>query len=137
MSGGALPKTQWLFERSTNPTRPLKSPLRSAWELRVCREGAGTARRPGDQGVTERRRAADRDHCPKTESVKLAFMCTVVLKAELERYAAMHTQACVEPVDAETLIPRMLKTFMARNRGSGATAAPRPPGIRVRGKWPG
>jgi hypothetical protein len=54
---------------------------------------------------------------PKTETVKLTFTCTVVLKAELERYAAMHSQAYGESVDASTLIPHMLATFMARDRG--------------------
>jgi hypothetical protein len=54
---------------------------------------------------------------PKTDTVKLTFTCTVVLKAELERYAAMHSQAYGEPVDALTLIPQMLETFMARDRG--------------------
>jgi len=54
---------------------------------------------------------------PKTETVKLTFTCTVVLRAELERYAAMHSQAYGEPVDAATLIPHMLDTFMARDRG--------------------
>ena len=39
---------------------------------------------------------------PKTETVKLTFTCTVVLKAQLERYAAMHSQAYSEPVDALT-----------------------------------
>ncbi len=53
---------------------------------------------------------------PKTDTVKLTFTCTVVLKAELERYAAMHSQAYCEPVDALTLIPHMLETFMARDR---------------------
>jgi hypothetical protein len=54
---------------------------------------------------------------PKTDSVKLTFMCPVVLKADLERYAAMHSQAYGEPVDALTLIPHILETFMARDRG--------------------
>lgn len=54
---------------------------------------------------------------PKTETVKLTFTCTVVLKVELERYAQMHAQAYGEPVDAVTLIPHMLETFMARDRG--------------------
>jgi hypothetical protein len=36
---------------------------------------------------------------------------------ELERYAAMHSQAYGEPVDALTLIPHMLEAFMARDRG--------------------
>jgi hypothetical protein len=54
---------------------------------------------------------------PKTESVKLTFACPVVLKAELERYAAMHSQAYGEQVDALTLIPHMLEAFMERDRG--------------------
>ena len=54
---------------------------------------------------------------PKTEIVKITFSCSVVLKAELERYAAMHAQAYGEPVDALTLIPHMLEAFMARDRG--------------------
>ncbi len=53
---------------------------------------------------------------PKTETVKLTFTCTVVLKAELERYAAIHSQTYGEAVDATTLIPYMLETFMARDR---------------------
>lgn len=53
---------------------------------------------------------------PKTETVKITFACTVVLRAELERYAQMHSQAYGEPVDALTLIPHMLETFMARDR---------------------
>jgi hypothetical protein len=40
----------------------------------------------------------------------------VVLKAELERYAVMHSQAYGESVDATTLIPYILETFMARDR---------------------
>ena len=54
---------------------------------------------------------------PKTETVKLTFTCTVVLKAELERYATIHSQAYGEMVDSVTLIPHMLATFMARDRG--------------------
>ena len=54
---------------------------------------------------------------PKTETVKLTFTCTVVLKAELERYAAMHSQANGETVEAVILIPYMLETFMVRDRG--------------------
>jgi hypothetical protein len=54
---------------------------------------------------------------PKTESVKLTFTCTVVLKGELDRYATMHSQAYGEMVDSVTLIPHMLATFMARDRG--------------------
>jgi hypothetical protein len=54
---------------------------------------------------------------PKTDTVKLTFSCTVVLRAELERYAAMHSEAYGEAVDAVTLIPHMLETFMSRDRG--------------------
>jgi len=50
------------------------------------------------------------------ESVKLTFACTAVLRAELERYAAMHAQVYGEPVDAVALIPHMLEAFMARDR---------------------
>jgi hypothetical protein len=65
---------------------------------------------------------------PKTETVKLTFTCTVVLKAELERYAAMHSQAYGEPVDAVTLIPHMLETFIARDRGFRRGSATEPAG---------
>jgi len=61
---------------------------------------------------------------PKTDTVKLTFTCTVILKAELERYATMHSQAYGEPVDAPTLIPHMLETFMARDRGFKLRARP-------------
>jgi hypothetical protein len=60
---------------------------------------------------------------PKTESVKVTFVCTAVLKAELERYAAMHAQAYGGPVDAIALIPHMLEAFMARDRGFKKTGA--------------
>jgi hypothetical protein len=62
---------------------------------------------------------------PKTESVKVTFTCTVVLKAELERYAAMHAQAYGEPADALTLIPHMLEAFMVRDRGFKRMSAPK------------
>jgi hypothetical protein len=54
---------------------------------------------------------------PKTETVKLTISLSVTLKADLERYAALHAQAYGEPVDAATLIPHMLEAFMARDRG--------------------
>src|SRR6185312_4571967 len=49
---------------------------------------------------------------PKTESVKLTFTCTVVLKEELDRYASMHAQVYGRRVDAAALIPHMLEAFM-------------------------
>jgi hypothetical protein len=60
---------------------------------------------------------------PKTETVKVTITCTVVLKAELERYAEMHSRAYGEPVDALTLIPHMLETFMARDRAFKKTVS--------------
>lgn len=54
---------------------------------------------------------------PKTESVKLTFACPVSLKADLDRYAALHARTYGNAVDAVTLIPHMLEAFMARDRG--------------------
>ena len=54
---------------------------------------------------------------PKTESTKLTFVCSVGLKADLDRYAALHAQTYGEVVDAATLIPHMLEAFMAGDRG--------------------
>lgn len=62
---------------------------------------------------------------PKTEMVKLTIALTVVLKAELERYAALHAQTYGEPVDAATLIPHMLEAFMARDREFKRAVLPR------------
>lgn len=54
---------------------------------------------------------------PRTESIKLTFVCPVSLKADLDRYAALHAQTYGEAVDATVLIPHMLEAFMARDRG--------------------
>ena len=64
---------------------------------------------------------------PKTESVKLTFVCPASLKADLDRYAALHAQTYGEAVDALALVPHMLEAFMAGDRGfkkgEGANAA--------------
>ena len=54
---------------------------------------------------------------PKLESTKLTFACSVSLKADLDRYAALHAQTYGEAVDAVTLIPHMLEAFIAGDRG--------------------
>jgi len=54
---------------------------------------------------------------PKTENVKLTFTCPASLKADLDRYAALHAQTYGEAVDAATLIPHMLEVFIAGDRG--------------------
>ncbi|WP_027484267.1 DUF2274 domain-containing protein [Rhodanobacter sp. OR87] len=68
---------------------------------------------------------------PNTETLKLTFVCPVGLKADLDRYAALHAQTYGEAVDAVTLIPYMLETFMAgdrwfrRGRGEGSRSSSR------------
>ena len=54
---------------------------------------------------------------PRTETVKLTFVCSVRLKADLDRYAALHAQTYGEAVDAVALIPHMLEAFTERDRG--------------------
>jgi hypothetical protein len=54
---------------------------------------------------------------PRIDSVKLTFMCPARLKADRDRYAALHEQTYGETVDAVTLIPHMLEVFMERDRG--------------------
>jgi len=54
---------------------------------------------------------------PKTETVKLTFACPARLKADLDRYAALHAQTYGETVDAVTLIPHILEAFMTGDRG--------------------
>ena len=65
---------------------------------------------------------------PRQEVTKLTFSCPASLKADLDRYAALHAQAYGETVDAATLIPHMVEAFMAGDRGfrkgSGGKAAP-------------
>ncbi|WP_334070776.1 DUF2274 domain-containing protein [Burkholderia ambifaria] len=53
----------------------------------------------------------------KMESIKLTFACPATLKADLDRYAALHAQAYGEAVGATTLIPYMLEAFIAGDRG--------------------
>jgi hypothetical protein len=69
-------------------------------------------------------RGRSRHFCEPT-SVKWGFSTasTVTLKADLERYAALHAQTYGEPVDSATLIPHMLESFMARDRGFRKTRA--------------
>lgn len=40
-----------------------------------------------------------------------------ILKADLDRYAALHAQTYGEAVDAEKLIPQMLDAFKSGDRG--------------------
>lgn len=53
---------------------------------------------------------------PSSSNVKLTFTCPAGLKADLDRYAALHAQTYGEAVDAVALIPYMLEAFMAGDR---------------------
>ena len=64
---------------------------------------------------------------PRQEVTKLTFACPAGLKADLDRYAALHAQAYGEAVDAMTLIPHMLEAFMAGDRGFRKGTATRSP----------
>lgn len=68
---------------------------------------------------------------PKTESIKLTFVCPTSLKGDLDRYAALHAQTYGEAVDAMALIPHMLEAFMAGDRGFK-----KPTTIRLKHKEP-
>lgn len=59
---------------------------------------------------------------PRQEVTKLTFACPAGLKADLDRYAALHGQTYGETVDAVTLIPYMLEVFMAGDRGFRKTS---------------
>ena len=54
---------------------------------------------------------------PRTETVKVSITVPVTLKAQLDRYAELHSSAWNEPVDAAILIPHMLEQFIERDRG--------------------
>ncbi|MFG1420483.1 DUF2274 domain-containing protein [Roseixanthobacter liquoris] len=54
---------------------------------------------------------------PKAETVKLTITMTVQLRADLDRYAALHSELHGMVVDALTLAPLMLETFIARDKG--------------------
>lgn len=54
---------------------------------------------------------------PKSDSVKLTFVCPVSLKEDLDRYAQLHAQIHGDEVDSAMLIPHMLAAFMERDRG--------------------
>lgn len=69
---------------------------------------------------------------PKTETVKLTIALTAALKADLERYAALHAQTYGEPVDAATLVPHMLEAFVARDRGFRKASAKGAPVARTK-----
>lgn len=54
---------------------------------------------------------------PKTAMVKLTISIPEKLKIELDRYADLHSTRWGDPIDATALIPHMLESFIARDRG--------------------
>jgi len=54
---------------------------------------------------------------PNQETTKLTVTLSASLREELEEYARVYTQAFGLTVDLASLIPHMLETFMARDRG--------------------
>ena len=53
---------------------------------------------------------------PKTEMFRLTITLPASVKADLDRYAALFSQAHGETVDAIALAPHMLAAFMSRDR---------------------
>lgn len=53
---------------------------------------------------------------PKATTVRLTVTLPTGIKAMLDRYATQHSQMYGEPVDAASLIPHMLESFMDRDR---------------------
>ena len=60
---------------------------------------------------------------PKPDAVRLTITLSAELKAQLDTYADVHGQMHQVPVDAAALIPHMLATFVARDRGFRAAVA--------------
>lgn len=54
---------------------------------------------------------------PKQDVVKMTVNLPAALKADLERYAAMHGQLYGEQVGAAALVPHMLAWFLKNDRG--------------------
>jgi hypothetical protein len=54
---------------------------------------------------------------PRNETVKVTVQLSGELKAKLEHYAQLHSEAFGQRVDAAALVPLMLQTFMDRDRG--------------------
>lgn len=61
---------------------------------------------------------------PDMQTVKLTFVCPARLKADLDRYAALHAQTYGEAVDAATLIPLMLDSFISGDRSFRRAGTP-------------
>jgi hypothetical protein len=54
---------------------------------------------------------------PNPDKVKILVQISVELKTSLDQYAQLHSQLGGRQVDAATLIPYMLQSFIDRDRG--------------------
>jgi hypothetical protein len=54
---------------------------------------------------------------PNPEKVKILVQISVELKVSLDQYAKLHSELGGRAVDAATLIPHMLQSFIDRDRG--------------------
>jgi hypothetical protein len=54
---------------------------------------------------------------PNLEKVKILVQISIELKEILDQYAQLHSQLSGRKVDAATLIPYMLQSFIDRDRG--------------------
>lgn len=81
--------------------------------------GKSEARGSGSSAAraSQNRRKLRLGPLPRTDSTKITFTCPASLKADLDRYAALHGQTYGETVDAAALVPYMLEAFMAGDRG--------------------
>ena len=100
-------------------------------------DAAGRGRR--ELAAPENARTATASSSPGATAPRTAA-CPASLKADLDRYAALHVQAYGETIDATTLIPHMLEAFMAGDRGFKQRTQPKdgkPPLREQRRLWIG
>ncbi len=69
---------------------------------------------------------------PSTDTLKLTISVPVGLKAQLDRYAALHSETWGETVLAADLIPHMLTQFILRDKAFKALMRRE----RSRESWP-
>ncbi len=53
---------------------------------------------------------------PRSEMVRLTVVLSASVKADLDRYAELYGAAYGEAIDAPSLVPHMLASFMERDR---------------------
>lgn len=53
---------------------------------------------------------------PSTKVVKHTITLNIALNAELDRYAALHSEIWGEPVDGPALVPHIIEQFLRRDR---------------------